>query len=329
MLISLERSEIISLLALTITFAAIPFLLNFNNYYLFIATTITLLAVVVVAWNLIGGLAGQLDLAAGAYLGLGAYVAGTLLIRFELTPWLGMVLGGLVASSIALLIGYPTFRFGIREVWYALSSAALVPILKTLFLLWEDIGGPAERYLPYYSWSFYHLRFSTYTVYFYILGALLIVIILINVVVKKAKLGYYLIAIRDNEEAAEMLGINTRKYKLYALTLYSFIVGIVGGLYACITGYIHPSHFDFWLSIQVAVLGIVGGLGSVAGPLIITFILGGLAEYLRTTLSAYVEGLHLIFYGVILMLIILYKPEGVSSWIKTISQKLKTAISWK
>ncbi|MEM1557734.1 MAG: branched-chain amino acid ABC transporter permease [Thermoproteota archaeon] len=313
--------NMLTLLILSIVFILLPVLLQFNNYYLFLATTITFLAVIVSSWNLIGGFAGQLDLAAGAYIGLGAYTTGTLLIRFNVTPWLGMIAGGLAASTIAFLIGYPTFRFGLREVWYALSSAALVPILRTLFLLWEDVGGPAERYLPYYSWSFYHLRFSTYTVYFYILSAFFILILFINIFIKRLKIGYYLLAIRENEEAAEMLGIDTRRYKLYALILYSYIVGMIGGLYACITGYIHPSHFDFWLSIQVAVLGIVGGLGSVAGPPLITFVLGGVAEYLRSTLGAYIEGLHLIFYGIILMLIILFEPKGVSALIEKIAYR--------
>ena len=132
-------------------------------------TTVVMYAVLATAWNIIGGMGGQLDLAAGAYLGLGAFTGGTLLIRWNITPWLGMIAGGLTAMVFAVLVGYPLFRFKVREVWYALSSAALVSVLRVAFLMWEEVGGPTERYIPFYSWSLYHLRFGSYIPFYYIM----------------------------------------------------------------------------------------------------------------------------------------------------------------
>ncbi|MFZ2331009.1 MAG: branched-chain amino acid ABC transporter permease, partial [Atribacterota bacterium] len=136
------------ILILFIIALGIPYVLRANQYQVLLATTVLLYGVMATSWNIVGGLAGQLDFAAFAYLGIGAYVSGTLFIRFNVTPWFGMILGGLVASGFALLIGIPLFRFGIKEVWYALTTSALVEILKVAFNMWEKVGGPVERCLP-------------------------------------------------------------------------------------------------------------------------------------------------------------------------------------
>ncbi|RME36120.1 MAG: hypothetical protein D6793_06320, partial [Thermoflexia bacterium] len=111
---------------------------------------------------------------------LGAFTTGTLLIRWNVSPWLGMVLGGLIAVLFALLVGYPLFRLGVKEVWYALSSAALVEVMRVAFLIWSQVGGPVERYLPYHEWSLYHLRFATYFPFYYIMLGMLILGLLVN-----------------------------------------------------------------------------------------------------------------------------------------------------
>lgn len=305
---------------ITAVLMALPALLGFNAYYVLIATWILFYAVLVSGWNIIYGFAGQIDLAAGAYIGLGAFTSGTLLIRWGITPWIGMFLGGLVAAGFAILIGYPTFRFGIREVWYALASLAIVKVLERVFTVWEEIGGPVERYLGLG-------RFWGYDVYYYLLVMFLITLLALNIWIKSSKLGCYFMAVRENEEAAEMLGVDTRKYKLKALLIYAFITGVVGGPFACITGYIHPSHFDTWISSQVAILGMVGGVGSIFGPPVTAFILVSVSEYLRTTLGATIVGLHLIFYGIVLMIIVLFKPEGLAPLFETAYKRLWTYLS--
>jgi branched-chain amino acid transport system permease protein len=301
----------------------IPLILHFNNYYLLLASLILLYTTMVSAWNIIGGFAGQIDLAAGAYHGIGIFVTGLLFIFYRVTPWIGIFLGGAVAALLALMIGYPTFRFGLREVWYALTSLALVVILYKLFLVWESVGGPIERYLPKVGFSWFYLTFpNTYTYYYYMSALLLVATIFLNIRIRYSKLGYYLLAVRENEEAAEMLGIDIRRYKLYALMIYSFIVGLTGGIFVLMLGYVHPVLFDSWISIQTAMLGIVGGLGSIAGGPVIAVVLLAIAEYLRVRLGGYIPGLHQIMFAIILMAIVLFKPEGIGDWINTMWRKL-------
>ncbi len=300
----------------------VPVLVGDNQYNMVLATTVVLYAVLATAWNLIGGMAGQLDLGAWAYLGLGAFTTGTLLLRWNISPWLGMMLGGLVATGFAVLIGLPFFRFGIKEVWYALSSAALVEVLRVFFMIWEDVGGPTERYLPFYSWSIYHMRFASYVPFYYILLAMLVIAFLLNCRIAKSKLGYYLLALGENEDAAEVLGVDARTCKLKALMIYAFLVGATGGVYACIYGFIHPNFFSSPLSIKVAILGIVGGMGITYGPLVAAVLLVSFQEFLRASLGGQLEGLHLAVYAVILILIALFRPRGIATFFQDAYDKV-------
>ena len=293
---------------------AVPLLIRSNQYNVVLVTTVLLYGVLATAWNIIGGMAGQLDLAAFAYLGLGAFTAGTLLIRWDVSPWLGMILGGLVATGFAVLVGFPLFRFRVREVWYALTSAALVEVLKVLFVMWEEVGGPVERYLPYYSWSLYHMRFGTYVPFYYIMLALLVIALLVNYRLSRSKLGFYLRALGEDEDAAEILGVDARACKLKALMIYAFLVGATGAVYACMYGFIHPSFFSSPKSTEVAILGIVGGMGITYGPLLAAVLLVSTREFLRASLGGQLESLYLAVYSVVLILIALFRPQGIATF---------------
>ena len=305
----------------------IPVLFGSNQYNMVLATTVLLYAVMATSWNIIGGMAGQMDLAATAYLGLGAFTAGTLLIKWNVSPWIGMILGGIVAASFAAFVGHSLFRFGVTEVWYALSSSALVEVLRVLFLLWEDVGGPVEKYLPFYSWSFYHMRFGSYIPYYYIMLTLLLGALFANHWVAKSKLGYYLLALNENEDAAEVLGVDARACKLKALVIYAFLVGVAGGVYSCLYGFIHPNIFDGLQGTEVAILGIVGGMGIIYGPLLATLILVSGREFLRANLSGQLESLYLAIYAVILILIALFKPKGIATLFQDLYEKILSYIA--
>lgn len=147
--------------------------------------------------------------------------------------------------------------------------------------------------------------------------------LLVNIKVRYSKLGYYLLSIRENEEAAESLGIDVRRYKLYALIIYSFLVSLTGGIFVLILGYVHPVVFDSWVSIQTAILGIVGGLGSITGGPVIAIILLTLAEFLRVSLGGYIPGLHQIIFAIILMVVVLYKPEEIGVWINKLWSRVR------
>jgi branched-chain amino acid transport system permease protein len=306
----------------------VPILMRSNQYYLILVTTVLLYGVLATAWNIIGGLGGQLDLAAGAYLGLGAYTTGTLLIRWNVTPWLGMVAGGLVAVAFAVIVGFPLFRFAVTEVWYALSSSALVEVLRVLFQMWEQVGGPTERYLPFHTWSLYYMRFASYAPYYYILLGILLIVLMLNHRIAKSKLGYYLRALGENEDAAEVLGVDARLCKLKALMFYAFIVGATGGVYACLYGFLHPNVFSGTMSLETAILGIVGGMGITYGPLIAAGLLVSFRELLRASLGGgQVEGLYLAIYAVILILIALFRPRGIATLIQDAYAKIQSRLT--
>jgi branched-chain amino acid transport system permease protein len=311
-----DKRRLYLLGAIIVVGALCPLLFLHNQYRLVLLTTLVMYGIMTSAWNLIGGMAGQLDLAAGAYLGLGAFTSGTLLIRWNVTPWVGMLAGGLVAAGFAFIIGFPLFRFRIREVWYALSSSALVVVLQVVFMLWKQVGGSVERLIPSHEFSLYHLRFNSYLPYFYLMLVLLAGTLFICYRVRTGRLGYYLLALGDNEDAAEAVGVDARGAKLKALMTYAFIVGVTGSLYACVYGFIHPSFFSTTISMEVAILGIVGGMGIIYGPLLATVILITGRELLRAALGGQTESMYLAIYAVVLILIALLRPRGLASIIQ-------------
>jgi branched-chain amino acid transport system permease protein len=290
----------------------LPLVLQTNEYIMVLMTTVILYAVLASAWNIIGGMAGQLDLAAAAYLGLGAFTTATLLIRWNITPWLGMFVGGLVAVVLAMLIGFPLFGFKIKELWYALSSSAMVVVLQSIFMMWRSVGGATERYLPTGLSTWYSMRFDTYTPYYYIILVMLVIVLLVNWRIRYSKLGYSLLALGEDEDAVEVLGVNSQASKLKALVIYAFICGVVGGVYACLYGYVHPSVFDTSMSMEIAILGIVGGMGYIYGPALAAIIMVSFREYLRSNLGGQMAGLYLAVYAVILILVALFQPRGIA-----------------
>ena len=329
------RSSYLGVLVLIGVMVGVPFVLGFNDYYLYVATLVVLYTTMVVAWNIIGGLAGQFDLAAVAYQALGGFITGLLLLWYGVTPWAGMFVGAIGAVLLALFIGFPTFRYGVKDVWYALATFAIVFILQKLFLVWEAVGGPVERRFPDVGWSWYYLSFTHFYPYFYLILAVFAAALIVNIRVRYSKIGYYLMAIRENEEAAAMLGVDVRKYKLFALIIYAFIVGITGGIFVSIVRYIHPSLFDSWFSLQTAVVGIVGGLGSTVGPPMTGLILFTVSEYLRGTLGGVtifgetIFGLQQILYAIVVILVVVFKPFGLGPVFDSAIQWISTSLKLK
>jgi branched-chain amino acid transport system permease protein len=325
-LLSTKNFLILGLLVIAVV---LPIRFQGDNYATLLATNVLLYAVLATAWNVIGGMGGQLDLSAGAYLGIGAFTSGTLLLRWNVTPWVGMIVGGFFAMGLALLVGIPLFRFKIREVWYALSSAALVEVLRVAFTMWEEVGGPTERMLPYYDWSFYHLRFNTYMPFYYILLVMLVAGLLVNYWVRRTRLGYSLLALSEDEDAAEVLGVDARASKIKALLIYAFMVGIVGGIDVCIKGNLAPKTFNGVQSTEVAILGIVGGMGITFGPMLGAILLVSARELLRARLGGGLEGLYMAIYATVLILVALFSPRGIAALLQDGYEKIQARFTRK
>jgi len=315
-------SIILPALIVVVAGATIPFLVGFNQYYILLALQSVIVASIALAWNIIGGYAGQLDLASFAYIGLGGILATMLMIEYNITPWAGMFLGAGISAALAFVIGYPLFRFGIRGVWYALSTAALVVILHEVSIM---VLGPFDYYIPLLE-GWYYLRFRTWENLYYFSLIVLAFVISLNLYISRSKVGYYLKAIREDEVAAEAVGIDIRKYKLMALMTYASILGFVGYIYIVSQRTFSYNTFSGPQSVYIAIIGIVGGLGSVSGVFTAAIILKIVEEYLRGYLGGVLPGLHLLLFGVLLITVGILRPEGLSTLTDTLVKKVKARI---
>jgi branched-chain amino acid transport system permease protein len=309
----------LELLVIAILLAVIPLVLMGNAYYELLAATVVLFSSMVVAWNIIGGYAGQLDLGAFAYVGVGGIITSELWIKAGIPPLLGIFAGGAASLLIAVIIGIPTFRFGIKEVWYALLTAALVVIFNNLSRV---LMGPTDYYLPPKTGIIY-LKFNSYEIMYAIASVILILTVLANLAIERSKIGYYLKSIREDELAAEMIGIDTRRYKLYALMIYSFFLGVMGYIYIVLAASFSYRMFDSSSSLSIAIMGIIGGLGSIEGGIVSAMVLRSLGEYFRSSFGSTVPGLDLLLYGIVLVIVGIFQPEGIAGIINRINKTMK------
>ncbi len=315
-------SIILPALVVVVAGATIPFLVGFNQYYILLALQSVIVASIALAWNIIGGYAGQLDLASFAYIGLGGILATMLMMEYNITPWAGMFLGAGISAALAFIIGYPLFRFGIRGVWYALSTAALVVILHETSIM---VLGPSDYYIQLVE-GWYYLRFRTWENLYYFSLIILAFVISLNLYISRSKIGYYLKAIREDEVAAEAVGIDVRKYKLLALMTYASILGFIGYIYIVSQRTFSYNTFSSPQSTYIAIIGIVGGLGSVSGVFTAAIILKIVEEYLRGYLGGVLPGLHLLLFGVLLITVGILRPEGLSTLTDTLVRRVKAKI---
>lgn len=287
-----------------------------NPYTLHSFIMILLFAYLASAWNIVGGYAGQLSLGHASFLAIGAYTSTLFYTYLNLTPWIGMIVGGIFAALIAVLIGIPSFR--LKGAYYSLATLAFAEGFRRLLesvhtVKGINFGGAEGIAVPLkMDAAFVDFQFLSKVPYYYIILFFLIAISTIIWWIENSKLGYYLTAIREDEEAAKALGINTRNVKLYAAGLSAFFTAIGGSFFAQLVRYLEPhSIAGFDLSAQMVFLAIIGGMSTVYGPTFGAFLLVALGEYLRASFSDIIPGLHLIIYGLAVILVILYYPKGV------------------
>jgi branched-chain amino acid transport system permease protein len=271
------------------------------------------------SWNLLGGFTGQVSFGHATFLGAGAYTMMILYLKLGLDPWYGIVIGGLVAALIALPIGYICFR--LRGPYFALSTLAVAEIVRLVALNWESLtAGPVGLLittLPKVTFWGKAINWESKTPFFYLAVIIALAALLATAVISRSRLGAYLLAVREDIDCAEAIGINTVQVRVAALSLSAFFAGLAGGFYALYLRYIDPDAvFSIALSVEMVFIAVVGGLTTVAGPLIGAIFLVTLGETFR---EHFLVG-HLIFYGFFMMVAIRYMPEGiwgkVRLWIK-------------
>ena len=272
------------------------------------------------SWNVIGGFAGQYSVGHAAWYGLGAYGAFILLQRKAIAPWFGVWVAVAAAVIIALVVGWITFR--LRGPYFVLASIAVAEIIRLAALNWKELTNGAEGILaadapPPRLGGTVITDWNSKTPFFYMGLAMALFCIAVNFLVKRSKLGYYLQAIREDQDAAHSLGIPLTLSKNTALAISAACTALAGSFAAFYIGFIEPQGvFGIEVSIQMVLTCIIGGIGTVAGPVIGAVVVVLLSEALRASLSS----AHLLVYGVLVIIVILTMPDG---FVGFIAQRLR------
>jgi branched-chain amino acid transport system permease protein len=266
-------------------------------------------------WNTIGGYGGQVDLGKAQYLGIGAYTTAVMLIRWEVPFWVSLPVGMALAVCWSFVIGYPLFR--LKGHYFAIATIATSLVLKDLFEVWDLVGAsrgleiPARRYT---SPDFLHLIFREDVYYYYVLLTFFFVGVFCVNWFRKSRLGFQLRSIRANEDVAQSLGINVHWAKVKTYAVATAFVSAVGSFHACYVKNIEPEDtMSLDISILIALMAMLGGAGSLWGPIIGAAVLVPLKSYLKEWLGARagLVGLDLVIYGVIIMVVSAVEPRGI------------------
>ena len=288
-----------ALVALAIFWARMPWIIR-NNYQLQVLFRITLFAALGLAWNLVGGYAGQLSLGHAAFFGLGAYGLA-LFHQLSIPLWLSLLLAATVATLVAGVIGVIAFR--LRGPYFTLATIAFAEVLRLIATNLEVTGGAIGLTMP----SLFTGR--TFWRQFYLASvALAVVAFAANYWVSNSRFGYYLMAIREDEDTASAVGIHTARSKLQSLLMSAFLTALAGALYSSAFQFIVPdSVLTLEISVQIAIITMLGGAGTLLGPVVGAALLLTASEVFKNKF----QESHLLIYGVLIVIVVLFLPEGI------------------
>ncbi len=318
-------------LAILALLALLPLFID-SGYYLHLLILAFMWVIIGTAWNLIAGYTGQVSFGDAAFFGIGAYTAGLLNYHLFWSPWWGLPLGGITALLLAFPFGWICFR--LRGAYFALATLALNEVMRHVFTIWEGFTEGMVGIMILQT-------FDSKRPYYYIALALAAVTIFIIDRVMNAKWGYYFLSIREDQDAAEGIGIDSTFYKMLSLTIAAALTGIAGGFYMNYMGFIDPevvfSLHD--ISIMAILVGIVGGVGTLYGPAVGAFIMVVVQEFFRTAgfgmitdlarasgselmmaAAKFITKAHVLGFGILVVVVIRYLPNGVvGDWHRLLS----------
>jgi branched-chain amino acid transport system permease protein len=309
------RRGLVLLAGLLVLLAVFP--LFASGYLLAVGFLILYFAYVGQAWNVMMGFAGQLSLGHSLYVGLGAYAAAALYVHFGLSPWIG--LGAAIGISVlaGAAIGFLAFRFGVAGVYFAILTIAFAEFARIGFDHFAWVRGSSGLFLPVANYTendLWNLRGSP-TMFYYLMLAMTVGAFVLCHGLLRSRMGYYWLAIRESPEAAEALGVNVFRYKMYAVVISAAMTSLAGVVFAFYYNNLFPEQiFHISRSIELILGPIIGGIGTLVGPIVGAFLLTGLAEGLRELmlqLGIDVPGVKQVFYGLCLLMVIMFLPDGV------------------
>lgn len=311
----ISRPAWILLLAMLAAFLLAPAFVN--DYLLTILILILYFAYTAQAWNIMMGFAGQLSLGHALYVGLGAYTTAALYVHFGLAPWIGLPVAILVSALVGAFIGFLAFRFRVAGVYFAILTIAFAEFARIGFDHWTWVGGSSGLFLPVANYTvsdLWNLR-GRPIMFYYMMFAFTVAALVLCHALLRSRVGYFWQAIREDEEAARSLGIDTFRYKMIAVALSAGMTSIAGVFFAFYYNNLFPEQvFHISRSIELILAPIIGGVGTLIGPIIGAFLLTGLAEGIWELMNAFgfnPPGAKQVFYGICLLVVVVLLPDGV------------------
>ncbi|MGE0085355.1 MAG: branched-chain amino acid ABC transporter permease [Desulfococcaceae bacterium] len=303
----------IALIVFGIFFLLFPLAVQ-SSYYQHLLIIALMWVIIGSSWNLLAGYTGQVSFGHAIFFGVGAYTSGMMVTQLNISAWWGIILGGPAAMLIALFVGWVCFR--LRGPYFALATLAGGEIIRLIATNWESFTGGMVGILIIQS-------FKSKLPYYYIVLALAVLCIWCIHLIMKSKWGYYFVSIREDQDAAETLGINTALYKNISLLVSAFFTGTAGAFYMNYMGFIDP-HVVFslhYISIMTILVAIVGGVATIWGPAVGAFIMVGIQEMFRSAFFGlapkWVSQGHALVFGLLVIFVIMFLANGiVGDWAK-------------
>jgi branched-chain amino acid transport system permease protein len=325
-LVRASSRDLIIFVAVVAVLALIP--VGMSPFMVSVSTGVLILAMAGVGWNVLSGFAGQFSFGHAAYFGLGAYSVAILLTKYSISPWIGLIVGGLVGAVFGLFVGWVSFRFGLKGAYFALATFAVAEMLRLTFNSLDYFGAGVGIRIPLVEaddWG--RIQFSnTRAAHYWVILVLLAVSLLAVIAIKYSRIGSYMFAVREDEDAAAALGINPLRTKLIAISISGFITAVAGGYFTLFFLFIDPDIvFGALMSVAILLRPIVGGVGTIWGPVVGAVILSLLGEFTRTLVRepppflSFIEGvngLDQVLFGLILIVMIIRAPDGVIGWFR-------------
>ena len=307
-------------------FLLLVFPLFASGYLLSVGFLILYFAYVGQAWNIMMGFAGQLSLGHSLYVGLGAYAAAALYVHFGISPWIGLVMSIALCALAGAVIGFLAFRFGVGGVYFAILTIAFAEFARIGFDHFKWVYGSSGLFLPVANYAqndLWNLRGSP-VMFYYLMLALTVGAFILCHALLRSRMGYYWLAIRENPDAAQALGVNAFRCKMAAVVVSAAMTAVAGVVFAFYYNNLFPEQiFHISRSIELILGPIIGGIGTLTGPLVGALLITGLAEGMREVmlrLGIDVPGVKQVFYGISLLLVVVFLPHGV--W-PPLARKLK------
>lgn len=263
------------------------------------------------AWNLLGGFGGQFSFGHALFFGFGAYTQAIAQLQWGVNPWVALVLAAGTGALVGLVVGAVSFRYGLKGSYFALVTLAFAEVCRILALSVPFTGAGVGLMLPLKE-SVANLQFTSRAGYLYLVLGLVVIALLLSTWLKHSRFGAYLQAVRDNEDAAQAVGVNPFRVKLGAIVLSGALMALAGAFYVQVFQYIDPGiAFGSHASVEALVAAIVGGMGTVWGPLLGALALHVLADLTRN-LFGELPGINMVIYGCVLVVIVMFMPRGIA-----------------